>query len=333
METNLKRGGKAEKGLLAKVLPRIVLCVLCLLGAAFSPVTVAKVEAQNVAERMWRLYNPYSGEHFYTASTSERDHLYDVGWSIEGYGWTSPTSNADPVYRLYNPNAGDHHYTMSTAERDNLVSVGWNYEGVGWLAYTSGNVPVYREYNPNATTGAHNFTTSKSEHDYLVSIGWKDEGIAFYAYGPGGSEGAKTNIPQIYSNGIAGAYYTGDIRVGNFSAHCYEDRNPNEWMAQKITDAANSAYVANYGKSLTYPDGFTVIADHASQGFQAFMYTNTLTYAGKTYTKVSQYSASKNGSGDIILSNGRSYTDQYDGTLCTYTCTNNSGARSVAYWR
>lgn len=36
---------------------------------------------------MHRLYNPNSGEHFYTASEVERDHLIGVGWSYEGIGW------------------------------------------------------------------------------------------------------------------------------------------------------------------------------------------------------------------------------------------------------
>lgn len=312
------------KKMLSKVLPKIILCAFCLIGA-FVPVTT-NVEAQSFVAKMWRLYNPNSGEHFYTASTTERDHLYDVGWNIEGYGWTSPTTRGEPVYRLYNPNAGDHHYTMSAEERDMLVSEGWNYEGVAWLAWKKGNDPVYREYNPNATTGAHNFTTSKAEHDYLVSIGWKDEGIAFYVYGRGSSEGAKVSFPQIYSNGVSGAYYVGDISVGNYSAHCYEDTTDTLAVSTAICDAPNSAWVARLSK-------MTIIGDHASQGFQAFMYANTLTYAGKTYTKVSQYSAYTDSTGQMFLSNGNTVDSQYDGVLCTYTCTNSSGTqRCVAYW-
>ena len=126
---------------------------------------------------MYRLYNPNSGEHFYTAKSPERDNLISVGWSYEGVGWTAP-STGDPVYRLYNPNAGDHHYTTSASERDALVSVGWNYEGIGW--YSGGSKPLWRQYNPNAVAGAHNYTTSKDENDYLVSVGWRPEGIGWY---------------------------------------------------------------------------------------------------------------------------------------------------------
>ncbi|MDD6461740.1 MAG: InlB B-repeat-containing protein, partial [Bifidobacteriaceae bacterium] len=136
-----------------------------------------------VASReMFRLYNPNSGEHFYTAAAGERDHLRSLGWRYEGVGWTAPDHSGAPVYRLYNPNAGDHHYTTSGAERDMLVTVGWRYEGVGWFsAENAGRVALYREYNPNAVSGAHNYTLSLAEHRSLVSLGWHDEGLAWYA--------------------------------------------------------------------------------------------------------------------------------------------------------
>lgn len=36
---------------------------------------------------MYRLFNPNSGEHFYTRDTGERDHLRKIGWNYEGIGW------------------------------------------------------------------------------------------------------------------------------------------------------------------------------------------------------------------------------------------------------
>lgn len=129
---------------------------------------------------MHRLYNPNSGEHFYTASTDERDHLVGVGWRYEGTGWTAPASSNTAVYRLYNPNAGDHHYTTSEAERDALIKAGWNYEGIGWFSDDAREVPLLRQYNPNAQAGSHNFTTSRTENDHLVSLGWRAEGIGWY---------------------------------------------------------------------------------------------------------------------------------------------------------
>jgi len=98
---------------------------------------------------MYRLYNPNSGEHFYTSSTEEKSVLVNAGWKYEGIGWTAP-SDGDPVYRLYNANAGDHHYTMSEGEKEALVSYGWKYEGIGWYSDANQSVPLYRQYNPNA---------------------------------------------------------------------------------------------------------------------------------------------------------------------------------------
>ena len=133
---------------------------------------------------MYRLYNKWTGEHFYTASVSERDGLQDAGWRYEGVGWVAPSSG-DPLYRLYNPYApgGDHHYTLSAVERDVLVAQGWRYEGVAWSS--GGTVEIYRQYNPYATTGTHNYTASAVENDVLVDAGWRGEGIAWRAMAEG----------------------------------------------------------------------------------------------------------------------------------------------------
>ncbi len=131
-------------------------------------------------QAMHRLYNQWTGEHFYTASAAERDSLVSVGWTSEGVGWVAPTSG-QKVYRLYNPfvAGGDHHYTMDVEEYNTLATLGWEQEGVGW--FSGGTVKVYRQYNPYATTGTHNYTTDKNENDTLVSLGWEDEGVGWYA--------------------------------------------------------------------------------------------------------------------------------------------------------
>ena len=142
------------------------------------------------ANPMNRLYNPNSGEHFYTANIKEKEALVALGWQDEGYGWVAPSTDSNddkkgnPVFRLYNPNAGDHHYTMSDTEVKTLVAYGWKDEGTGW--YSASNdadkVTVYRQYNPYANgAGSHNYTTNKAENDYLVSLGWVYEGAAWTA--------------------------------------------------------------------------------------------------------------------------------------------------------
>lgn len=133
---------------------------------------------------MYRVYNPNSGEHFYTEDTNEKNWLVSLGWISEGIGWNAPNSSDYPVYRLYNANGGEHHYTMNKAEKDMLVKAGWKYEGIGWYSANpddKSSVPLLREYNPNAFANNHNYTVNKAEHEWLVSLGWKDEGKAWYA--------------------------------------------------------------------------------------------------------------------------------------------------------
>ncbi len=129
---------------------------------------------------MKRLYNPYTGEHFYTSDVVEFDNLVALSWKDEGEGWLAPATSSTPVYRLYNPFTGDHHYTSVVKERDSLKKQGWKDEGIGWYSDDKEGVALYRQYNPNAKVGSHNYTTSKNENDKLVKAGWKAEGIAWY---------------------------------------------------------------------------------------------------------------------------------------------------------
>lgn len=137
----------------------------------------------NVSYPVYRLYNHYTGEHFYTPDRKEADYLIAHGWDDEGLAWhSSEEPDAVPVYRLYNPNSGDHHYTTSSREYTYLGTKGWKKEGEAWKAAPDNYFrPVFRVYNPNATTGQHHFTEDEIERDELVRRGWKGEGIAFYA--------------------------------------------------------------------------------------------------------------------------------------------------------
>ena len=147
-----------------------------------------EVAAPVTSQAMYRLYNPNSGEHFYTASELERDSVAAAGWDYERVGWYAPAKSATPVYRLYNPNLpGEHHYTMDAGERDILVSFGWTWEsrdynadGAAWYSDDAKGAPLYREYNPNAYANNHNYTTDYGEHEALLALGWNDEGLAWY---------------------------------------------------------------------------------------------------------------------------------------------------------
>ncbi|MGT2744331.1 GBS Bsp-like repeat-containing protein [Streptococcus phocae subsp. phocae] len=137
-----------------------------------------KLKAEDV-EAIYRLYNPNSGEHHYTSSRGENNHLISVGWKAEGIGWYAP-KQGEAVHRLYNPNNGDHHYTKSKYESDFLNNIGWRYEGIGW--YSGGKKAVYRLYNPNNKgAGSHHYTHSIDENNHLDNIGWNAEGIGWYS--------------------------------------------------------------------------------------------------------------------------------------------------------
>lgn len=131
---------------------------------------------------IFRIYNPRTGEHFYTQNFEEMITLsFKSNWILEGIGWNAPLKSDDPVYRVYNPNTGDHHFTTDRLEKDTLVCLGWKDEGIAWYSDDNKSIALYRQYNPNATIGSHNYTTSLEEHNTLVQQhGWMDEKIAWY---------------------------------------------------------------------------------------------------------------------------------------------------------
>ena len=148
-------------------------------GTRLNPSVLAWIQDDlATVHEVYRLYNPNSGEHFYTENGVETDQLRAIGWSYEGVAWYTPGTGV-AVYRLYNPNTGDHHYTTSLGERDNLVRVGWRDEGVAWQAATKGTA-TYRLYNPNAQVGTHFYTVNEAERENLIHMGWRDEGIGWY---------------------------------------------------------------------------------------------------------------------------------------------------------
>ena len=148
---------------------------------------------------LYRLYNPYTGEHLYTISATERDYLVEEGWEDEGgelfAGAPSVgqvfSPEVDPghlnpaVYRLYNPYApgGDHHYTTDKNEYEELQKAGWKGEGIAFYSAPFTGMARYRLYNPYAETGAHHYTCNGDEVAALVDLGWRNEGVAWFLTG------------------------------------------------------------------------------------------------------------------------------------------------------
>jgi len=143
---------------------------------------------------IYRLYNPNSGEHFYTTSAFERDTTVKAGWNYEGIGWVAPASGK-PVYRVYNDHMpmGDHYYTQSKFEADSLVKGGWHWDNKAQpVFYAGGDVKIYVAYNPTPNvSGSHNYTDDASEQNFLLKNGWKFGAVAWMGVGHG-----KTVLPQ-----------------------------------------------------------------------------------------------------------------------------------------
>lgn len=184
----------------------------------------------------WRLYNPNSGEHFYTRDYREYAYLISIHWNGEGLAFQSTASASVPVYRLYNENSGLHMFTQNKGEKDSLVNAGWKSEGVGFKVDGNGNVPIYRLYNDQ--NGDHLFTASAYERD--VVKGWEHwvyEGIAWY----GSSIFALDTAADIMADGTKiqlGQYCRTKSQVWNLSTRSNKTRQITNRLGWKTLDSA-----------------------------------------------------------------------------------------------
>ncbi len=148
-------------------------------GGAYNDPT-AKIDTQP----LYRLYNPSTREHLYTASKKEHDGLIPWGWQSEGIAWYAPLSSNTPVYRLYNKYSSEHFYTTDAYERSVLIKNGWTDEKIGWYSDDGKGVPVYRAFHPQLPAiGCHHFTADAYEYNFITSKAggsWTPEGIAWY---------------------------------------------------------------------------------------------------------------------------------------------------------
>lgn len=221
---------------------------------AFALIT-ATVASADTNVPVYRLYNPHSGEHFYTTSYYEATSNYNAGWNIEGTGWYSPTSGT-PVYRVFNPNSkgGDHYYTKSLYEVKELVKNGWkqDYEGKP-VFYSGGSSKVYVAYNSNAQSGAHNYTTSQFEQNSLLNTGWKYGIPAFNATGVGDPVGARTRV--VRSNAPTRRV---DVNSPDIPDHTYRTLYPdNAWPIADETGVPVGVPTVIYKGTVPYSDANT----------------------------------------------------------------------------
>lgn len=256
----------------------------------------------NQKGEMYRLYNPNSGEHFYTGDTNEKDQLTSMGWKYEGIGWYAPSSSATPVYRLYNKNSSDHHYTIDINEKNTLVRAGWKDEGIGWYSDDAKTVPLYRVYNPNSAKSSHHYTTDQSERNSLVSTGWKDEGVAWYATKGGQLIPTQTDsTPGIQQEILKGAASTYVLCGGNVDTlGCLRLLDDGTFLAEEKLDyvdgtAMVSGYeICRYGGSMS---SLAKITDHVYSAIIKDIYPSNTPlfeeYSENDHFKMKYYSQPK----------------------------------------
>ncbi len=128
--------------------------------------------------KVYRLFDPKTGAHFYTADEAEYDSLIAGYFVDEGIGWRMPVKSTVPIYRLFDAGrTGEHVFTGSKAEKEELEAGGWTYEGIAFYEGESKKRPVHRLINER--NGMSHYTADEDEIKALIAAGWIDERIAF----------------------------------------------------------------------------------------------------------------------------------------------------------
>ncbi len=258
---------------------------------------------------IYRLYNKWTTEHFYTTSDAERKRLVKLKWRDEGVGWTAPTTSNSPVYRMFNKWAGDHHYTTSLNEVQKMEKNGWKNEGVAFYSVDRGQerVALYREFNPYEKTGFHNYTLASKEHNTLVKRGWKAEGAAWYA------------IPssQQLRNGWVEYCGSWQYRQGGRAV-------ANQWVATQTCPPIATCY-PGYQRYWLAADGTLArnrfvapsSANDSKAGYTAFATTEGYVVRGKYPLKSGGVYLADN-DGRLEMGSGWIKTKKYDGSSKWY---------------
>lgn len=132
---------------------------------------------------MWRLYNPYTGEHLFTTDKLEAVKLSELGWKHEGMVGKVNAKTGMPVYRLYNAYTGEHHFTMSEAEVQSCVAAGWTNEGIKFYGERTDSLkakPMISMYNPYEKAFYHHYTSDEKEIATMQKAGWIREDAKWY---------------------------------------------------------------------------------------------------------------------------------------------------------
>ena len=143
---------------------------------------------------VYRFYSATFKSHFYTANSTERDHVIDAYddaiWKFEGEAYRvydRPGEGLVAVYRFYSARTRSHFYTANQAERDSIIATYpeaiWKYEGVAWYAYSDSaneGSAMYRFWN--GKDSKHFYTANQMERDHVrtnLGLIYRYEGVAY----------------------------------------------------------------------------------------------------------------------------------------------------------
>ena len=213
-----------------------LLCMGLVIGLYPAPSYADDSKSVDASVPVYRMWHPWTGEHFLTSSLGEVQSLEaNTPWINEGIGFKTP-SEGSPVYRLYNPYSGEHFYTKNKVEKDSLVSAGWNDEGSCFNASDEETGFVaYRLYNPYMSGTNHLWTVDPNEYEALSSQGWNKEGVAWFP--TGGSE----FIPEDQRKPVQPQYSDEDLFAMEWAPRI--DRYNAGWPLAGYGDAfARAAY-------------------------------------------------------------------------------------------
>ncbi|MGY3730370.1 histidine phosphatase family protein [Lactococcus termiticola] len=211
-------------------------------------------------DKVYRIYNPKSGEHLYSSSSIEIKSLTDKGWTSEGVAFYSVPSGGQPVYRLYNAQAGvgAHFNTLSSYERDVLVSKhGWRYEGIAW--YAQGSAPETPSQPDDQPINIYFARHGKTMFNVLDRLqGWSDSPLTAdgIRVAKETAEGIKHGIPgdKVHPDLKFDLVYSGDAGRHQSTAKLFLDQLGQSNLPIKATSDFRESGDGDF-EGLTFEEG------------------------------------------------------------------------------
>jgi hypothetical protein len=156
---------------------------------------------------LFRLWNPGSGDHFYTTSATERDSAAAGGYAKEGtacHVFSASAASRIPMHRLFKKFGARLRLHVKIVQ--NYVS-----EGTACQVFSNaaaGRVPLHRLFN--ASNGDHFYTTSDAERDNAIAkFGYVSENEACFV--PAAAAAGTTALHRLLNNTNGDHFYTTSI--------------------------------------------------------------------------------------------------------------------------